>query len=129
MHIHIYSASAHQAAIRGHSLASTRYCFTSKLYCGIYPPCIAILLHAHCAIYAPPPTLPVYAVHHTILMVAISCKGQVTARPVDLAASCPPLGRCKGAGAAWPLISPRVGLYRILPVPIVYSIWHTKGVL
>ena len=33
---------------------------------------IAVLLHAHCAIYAPPPTLPLYAIHHTILMMAIS---------------------------------------------------------
>jgi len=37
---------------------------------------IAILLQDHCAIYAPPPTLPFYAMHHTILVMAISCKGQ-----------------------------------------------------
>jgi len=39
---------------------------------------IAILLHAHChcAIYAPPPTLPLYAIHHTILLMAVSRKGQ-----------------------------------------------------
>jgi len=68
-------------------LAFTRYCFTSKLYCGsrssfncpaptcnAYP--IAILLDAHCAIHAPPPTLRAYAMHHTILVMAISCKGQ-----------------------------------------------------
>jgi len=65
-----------------------RHCFTSKLYCGsqssVHPPptCntypIAILLHGHCAIYAPPPTPPVYATHHTILVMAISCKGQGT---------------------------------------------------
>ena len=69
-------------------LAFTRYCFTSKLDCGsqsssycpsltckAYP--IAILLHAHCAIYAPQPTPLLYAIHHTILVMAISCKGQI----------------------------------------------------
>jgi len=72
-------------------LAFTRYCFTLKLYCeslsffccppqtaNAYP--IAILLHTHCAIYTPPPTLPLNAIHHTILVMAISCKGQGTAR-------------------------------------------------
>jgi len=43
--------------------------------CKAYP--AAILLHDHCAIYAPPPTPPLYAIHHTILVMAISCKGQV----------------------------------------------------
>ena len=38
---------------------------------------IAILLHDHCAIYAPPRTPPVCAIHHAILVVAISCEGQV----------------------------------------------------
>jgi len=43
--------------------------------CKAYP--IALLLHAQCAIiYAPPPTPPFYAIHHTILVMAISCKGQ-----------------------------------------------------
>jgi len=42
--------------------------------CKAYP--IATLMHGHCAIYAPPPTHPVYAIHHTILAMAISCKGQ-----------------------------------------------------
>jgi len=64
-------------------LAFTRYCFTSKLYCeslsSFYPPptCkaypIAILLHDHCAIYAPPLTPLLYAIHHTALVMAISC--------------------------------------------------------
>jgi len=46
------------------------------------PPCIAhtvaILLHDHCAMYAPPPHRPplLYAIHHTILVMTISCKGQ-----------------------------------------------------
>jgi len=45
--------------------------------CAAYP--IAILLHDHCAVYAyaPPADLPlVYAIRHTILVMAISCKGQ-----------------------------------------------------
>jgi len=35
----------------------------------------AILLRDCCAIYDPPPTLPVYAIRHTILVMTISCKG------------------------------------------------------
>ena len=43
--------------------------------CKAYP--IAILLHEHCATYAPPHCPPpFYAIHHTILVIAISCKGQ-----------------------------------------------------
>jgi len=45
--------------------------------CKAYP--IVILLHAHCAIYAPPPTSLVYALHSTLLVMAISRKGQVKA--------------------------------------------------
>ena len=68
-------------------LAFTRDSFTSKLYCGSLSflccplqtcnACpVAILVHGHCAIYAPPPTLPLYAIHHTLLVMAISlCKG------------------------------------------------------
>jgi len=43
--------------------------------CKAYP--IAILLHAYFAIYAPPSTLFLYAIHYTILAMAISCKGQL----------------------------------------------------
>jgi len=42
--------------------------------CKAYP--IAILLHDHCAIYAVPSTPLLYAIHHTILVMAILCKGQ-----------------------------------------------------
>jgi len=77
----------------GPDLDFTRYCFTSKLYCGsqssIYPPPhthkaypIVILLHNYCATYAPPLTPSVYAIHHTILVIAISCKGQDQTTPV-----------------------------------------------
>ena len=37
---------------------------------------IATLLHVYCAIYDAPPTPLVYAIHNTILIMAISCKGQ-----------------------------------------------------
>jgi len=44
------------------------------------PTCIAhnsaILLHDHCAIYDPPRPPLAYAIHHTILAMAISCKRQ-----------------------------------------------------
>jgi len=38
---------------------------------------VAIVLRDYCARYAPPPTLLSYAIHHTILVMAILCKGQV----------------------------------------------------
>jgi len=45
------------------------------------PACIArtnaILLHVYCAIYDAPPTPLMYAIHHTLLLLAISCKGQL----------------------------------------------------
>jgi len=48
------------------------------------PTCIArstaILLHMSCAIYDAPPTPRLYALHNTILVMAISCKGQRTHR-------------------------------------------------
>jgi len=37
---------------------------------------IAILLHVYCAIYDAPPTPLVYAIHHTLLVMTISCNGQ-----------------------------------------------------
>jgi len=36
---------------------------------------IAIHLHVYCAIYPPPPTYLLYAIHRTILGMEISCKG------------------------------------------------------
>jgi len=39
---------------------------------------IAMLLHVYCAIYDAPPTPLLYAIHHTILAMAISCKGQAS---------------------------------------------------
>jgi len=47
--------------------------------CRAYP--IAILLHDYCAIYDPPPTPLLYAIHHTILVMAMSCKGPPTNHP------------------------------------------------
>jgi len=44
------------------------------------PICIAhtfaIRLHDYYALYDPPPDLLLYAIHHTILVMAISCKGK-----------------------------------------------------
>ena len=47
----------------------------------LYPPTcnahtVAIVVQDYCARYAPPPTLILYAIHHTILVMAILCKGQ-----------------------------------------------------
>jgi len=71
-------------------LAFTRYSFTSKLLCTsqsfMCPPprcianTIAILLHDHCAMYDPLPTHLLYAIHHTQLVLAISCEGQAGSR-------------------------------------------------
>jgi len=44
------------------------------------------------AIYALPPTPLVYAIHHTILVMAISCKGQDEAAPSEVI---PPLRYCQ----------------------------------
>jgi len=73
-----------------HKLAFTRYCFTSnkpllwESVILVLPPPLAkpTLLQYHCttiAQYTPPsPTPLLYAIHHTILVMGISCKGQST---------------------------------------------------
>jgi len=73
-------------------LVFTRYCFTSTLYCGsqssflvpfpTYKACpIAMLLHDYCAIYDPPATPLVHAMHDIVLAMAISCEGQPATPP------------------------------------------------
>jgi len=37
---------------------------------------VALLLHDYWAVYEPPPTSLLYALHHIILVITISCKGQ-----------------------------------------------------
>ena len=100
----------------GASLAFTRYsylrlhkiflpsrllCTNQSTFCCPSPTCIAyriaILLHDYCAVY--PPTTPIlYAIHHTLLVMAVSCEGQAP-----------------------------VGLYTILPLAIFYDIYCNKG--
>ena len=41
----------------------------------------AIILHDVCVIYGLPPTLSLYALHHTMLVITISCKGQARRAP------------------------------------------------
>ena len=53
--------------------------FIAPPTCEAYP--IAILLHDHYAIYAPIPTPPVNAIHHTMLVMAMSCKGHFFSSP------------------------------------------------
>jgi len=72
------------------SLAYTRYsfpfCVCARIIIHLLPRPIrttlttAIPLRDFCAIYVPPPTLPLYAIHHAILVMTISCKGKVAAR-------------------------------------------------
>jgi len=77
--------------------------------CNTYPG--AIVLDARCAIYAPPPTLPVYAIHHTISVMAILCKGQAA---------------CSRGECSQHLFVRRArlngGLYTILSLPILYGV-------
>jgi len=53
---------------------------------------IAILLHVYCARYDDPPTPPLYAIHYTILVMTISCKGQSVRHR---------LGACDGCMHGW----------------------------
>jgi len=91
-------------------LALTRHRFTSKLYCGSqssfycppptskgYP--IAILLHGHFATRAPPPPTPLYAIHHTLLVMAISYKGQLGAHKRRKTRPVPKIGMCESTAA------------------------------
>jgi len=70
--------------------------------CKAYP--IAILLHDHCAIYAPPATPLLYAIHHTILVMARSCKGQKTVQQkLEIGNTKPDWDRPFVRQEAWPL--------------------------
>jgi len=82
------ACSRAQRAEARRALAFTRYCFTSKLYWGSQSSChCPPLLQSlpYCNTIArpmrnirPPIDLPPFnAMHHTILVMAISCKGQV----------------------------------------------------
>jgi len=50
---------------------------------------IALRLHDYCAMYDAPPTPPLYVIHHTMLVMAISCKGQLRWRWAPLNQSSP----------------------------------------
>ena len=68
-------------------LAFTRYCFTSTRLCtnqssfhSSGPPALPTLLQYYRTTirqYTTPPTPLLYAIHHPILVIRISCKGQV----------------------------------------------------
>jgi len=70
------------------NLAFTRYSFTSRLLCTNQPsfpshrlPALPTLVQYYCTIIgqytSPLPTSGLYAIHHTILVITISCKGQL----------------------------------------------------
>jgi len=68
------------------------------------PPTKPTLLHYYCTTIAqytppPPPTIPFHAIHHTILVMAISCKGQSTGATPGAAVNSGPLS--KGLSAPW----------------------------
>jgi len=88
------SSCVHQRAAA--PLAFTRYCFTSSRSCtnqssfhSSGPPALPTLLQYYCTAIGqyttPHPTPLVYAIHHTILAMAISCKCQAAPLP----ACCP----------------------------------------
>jgi len=68
--------------------------FVHELIVRLLPPptcialTIAILLHVHCALYDAPPTPLVYTIHRTVLVMAISCKGQITISIVKVVYIC-----------------------------------------
>ena len=68
---------------------------------------------AQCTTLIPTPLL--YAIHHIISVLAISCKGQPTALTLQLHGTFE--------------VSKRINLYTILSSPILYGIWHMKGEL
>ena len=80
------SLSETHAAASLRTLAFTRYWFTWKLLCTNQSffyrqlPPVPTLSQCYCTSIAqyttPPPTPHLYAIHNTILVVAISCKGQ-----------------------------------------------------
>jgi len=75
-------------------LAFTRYSFASRLLCTNQshrfiapPPASAHTIGYHCTIITqykiPFPTSRLYAIRHTILVITISCKGQVLSGPAQ----------------------------------------------
>jgi len=73
--------------LRWWGLAFTRYCLTSSRLCtnqsSVHcsrPPALPMLLQYYCMSIGqyttPPSTSILYAIHHTILVITISCKGQ-----------------------------------------------------
>jgi len=89
-HTYIHTYINISKEIGDYALAFTRYCFTPRPMCtnqssSIAPPhphCphYCTTMHDYCAIYDPPPTPLLYAIHHTILVMAISCESQITHR-------------------------------------------------
>ena len=85
-----FKAHQRRCFVHGHSLAFTRYSFTSRLSCtnqpSFHPPRLPALptpVQYDCTIIGqyttPLLSYRLYAIHHTILVITISCKGQVTA--------------------------------------------------
>ena len=66
--------------------------------CKAYP--IVLLEYDHCAIYALPPTPLFYAIHYTILVMAISCKGQPISYLCPHPCSSPAVSQVRGQGCA-----------------------------
>jgi len=55
-------------------------CVEDSIILSVTPPIsiahtTAILLRGFCAVYDLPPNLPLYAIHHRLLVMTISCKG------------------------------------------------------
>jgi len=98
-------------------------------HCKAYP--IVMLMHGHCAVYAPPPTTPFLCyIHHTILVMAISCKSQEAGGYGGMRGDA---GGCGGSGGMPGHARERAGRWKgedppIPPLPIPLLDVHSRVV-
>jgi len=102
-------------------LAFTRYSFTSRPLCtnqpsfhSPRPPALPILVQYYCTIiwtvYDSPPDFRLHAIHHTILVITISCKGHPA--------------RLRSAARPKPLVNPS---RMSAPVLVRGRMWRYRG--
>jgi len=92
------------------------------------------LLQYYCVTFAqdmtPPPTLPLYAIHHTILVMTISCKGESTFSIRSAGLTPPvPVGATHVLVFTWPLhakVNPRIAVGARVEVLISRPYFHYK---
>jgi len=106
----IVSLCSFYVGVNPHFIAPPRTCITRT---------IAILLHVYCARHNAPPTPPLYAIHYTILIMAISCKGQAVT-----AISAPGLTRDKLQPLRrWAIVSCRIDRFDEFGFTLCLCVW------